>query len=244
MARVDPTYLPEAASTSRNVAIHFLTSSEGNLQCGYHAFQHKSTCMRDGWGKEGMRVRGVPGKKKVWDPKKKSDEGVEEKKSGGKKKTPDEKKKGLLLRPAKDLGNCGCRIDDILLEFVLSKCLKIRGMVDGSCAEEMMMGTQDYQEPRDRSFMFEALRLLTPSFSLNDFFKHSNNEARQEVKIARKQARYCLDVLNTKYKIHSPDEFVFKELQVISKARLQELLAKEKRLEELEESSSVTRMET
>ena len=192
-----------------------------------------------------MQVRGVPGKKKVWDPKKKADEGDEEKKLDGKKKYSDKKKKsGLLLRPARDLGNCGCRIDDIPLEFILSKRLKISGMVEGSRLEEMMMGTQDYQELRNRSFMFEALRSLTPSFSINDFFRHENNEAKQEMKVAKKQARYCLDVLNTKYKIHSPDEFVFKELRAISKDRLKELLAKEKRLEKLEDSSSATRMET
>jgi hypothetical protein len=241
MARVDPTYLPEAASTSRKVAVHFLTSSEGNLQCGYHAFKNKSTCMRDGWGKEGTRLRGVPGKKKMWDAKKKADEADEEKKLDGTKK---KSQKGLLLHPAKDLRNCGCRTEDILLEFILFKHLKIRGMVDGSCVEEMMMGTQDYQEPRDRSFMFEAIRTLTPNFSLNNFFKHTNNEATQEVKIAKKQARHCLDVLNMKYKIHSPDEFNFKELRVISKDRLWKLQVKEKRLKELEGSPTATEMET
>jgi hypothetical protein len=216
MARIDPTYLPEAASTSRKVAIHFLTSNDGNTQCGYHAFKNKSTFVRDGWGKEGIQIRGVPGKKKV---------------SAGKKKSDETKK---TVRPAKGLGNCGCRLEDILLEFILSKRLKIRGMIGGSKVEEMMMGTQDYQEPRDRSFTFEAIRGLAPCFTLNDFFKHDNTEATKEMKIAKKQAMYSLGVLNAKYRVHGMDDFVFKELTLIRSDRFRELQVKEKRLDELE----------
>jgi len=223
MARTDPTYLPEAASTSWRVAIHFLTSSDGNIQCGYHAFKNKSTLARDGWGKEGMQVRGVPGKKKMLDGKKK------------KKFSDAEKKKtGLHLRPAKELGNCGCRLEDIVLEFILSKRLKIRGMVEGSRVEEMMMGTQDYWEPRDRSFFFEAIRTLTPCFSIHNFFIHDNKEVDKIMKIAKKQAIYCLGILNNKYRIHGPDEFEFKQVVFVSRDRLNELQSKERRLEELE----------
>jgi hypothetical protein len=214
MARIDPTYLPEAASTSRKVAIHFLTSKDGNIQCGYHAFKNKAAFVRDGWGKEGMEIRGVPGKKKM---------------SDGKKKT------GILLRPAKGLGNCGCWLEDILLEFVLSKRLKIRGMVGGSRMEEMMM-SQDYLDPRDRSFMFEAIRSLAGCVSLNDFFMHSNTEAHKDMKNMKKYALYYLDLLNSKYKIHGPDEFVYKQVVFVSRERLCELQAKEKKLEELEAS--------
>jgi hypothetical protein len=233
MARIDPTYLPEAANTSWRVAIHFLTSSDGNIQCGYHAFKNKSTFVRDGWGKEGMQVRGVPGKKKMLDgkKKKKSSDG-----DAGNKMT------GFQLRPAKELGNCGCRVEDIVLEFILSKRLKIRGMIEGSRAEEMMMGTQDYWEPRDRSFFFEAIRTLTPCFSLNDFFIHDNKEVDKFIKIVKKQAIYSLEALNNQYRIHhGPDEFDFKQVVFISRDRLRELQSKEKKLEELE---GLARMET
>jgi hypothetical protein len=237
MARTDPTYLPEAASTSWRVAIHFLTSSDGNIQCGYHAFKNKSTLARDGWGKEGMQVRGVPGKKKMLDGKKKKSDGKKKKKnSDAEKKTT-----GLQLRPARELGNCGCRLEDIVLEFILSKRLKIRGMVEGSRVEEMMMGTQDYWEPRDRSFFFEAIRTLTPCFSIHDFFIHDNKEVDKIMKIAKKQAIHCLEILNNKYRIHGQDEFVFKQVVFISRDRLHELQSKERKLEELE---GLARIET
>jgi hypothetical protein len=212
MARTDPTYLPEAATTSRRLAIHFVTSKEGNIQCGYHAYKNKSTFMRDGWGKVGQQIRGVPGKRKI---------------SAGKGK-----KAGVVKPPAKGLGNCGCKIEDILLEFVLWKRIKIQGTVGGSTVEEMMV-TQDYLEPRDRSFFFEALRGLTSGVTLDDFFMHGGSGPHQEMKIAKKQALYCLRVLNTKYKIRAMDEFAFKELTIISKKRLLDLLGKEKRLAEV-----------
>jgi len=59
MARLDPAFLPEAATTSRELALHFLTSKEGNVMCGYHFFKNKGSFIRDGWGKPGMKVRGV-----------------------------------------------------------------------------------------------------------------------------------------------------------------------------------------
>ena len=57
MARLDPEFLPEAATTSRDLALHFLTSREGNIMCGYHSFKNKATYIRDGWGKPKMKVR-------------------------------------------------------------------------------------------------------------------------------------------------------------------------------------------
>jgi hypothetical protein len=208
MARIDPTYLPEAATTSRTLAIHFLTSKDGNVQCGYHAYKNKTTLARDGWGREGMKIRGVPGKRKI----------------------SDQKKKTSLKPPAKGLGNCGCRIDDILLEFVLSKRLLIRGQVKGVMLSEMMMGTQDYMEPRERSFAFEAIRSSTPSFSLNDFFKHGNTEYHKELKVAKKLVLRCVDALNDRYRIHAAPGEACKEYVLVSKESLLELTDKVKGL--------------
>lgn len=98
MAQLDPVFLPEAAMTSQKLALHFLTSKEGNVLCGYHSFKNKASFIRDGWGKPDMKVRGVPGKRQVTT-------------SNRKTKEPD----------PKGLGNCGCMIQDILLEFALSK---------------------------------------------------------------------------------------------------------------------------
>ena len=208
MARVDPTYLPEAATTSRTVTTHFLTSKDGNIQCGYHAYKNKTTLARDGWGREGMKIRGVPGKRKI----------------------SDQKKKTRLKPPAKGLGNCGCRIDDILLEFILSKRLSIRGQVKGVMLSEMMMGTQDYMEPRECSFAFKAIRSSTPGFSLNDFFKHGNTELQKEMKVARNLVLRCVDALNHKYRIHAVPGETGKEYVVVLKETLLELEDKAKGL--------------
>ena len=167
MARLDPAFLPEAATTSRKLALHFLKSKEGNVMCGYHSFKNKASYIRDGWGKPGMKVRGVPGKRKV------------------------------NQEPAsKDLGNCGCMMQDILLEFALSKLISISGIVDGDRRSETMTFA-DYMEPRQRSFTFQAIRLMVPDLSLGDFYT-DGKALDNDVMVAKKRVRYWVKTLNDK----------------------------------------------
>ena len=133
----------------------------------YHALKNKTTgFIHNGWGKPGMKVRGVPGKQKI---------------------APSEQKR----KPAdlKGLGNCGCRIQDILLEFVLSKLISISGIIDGNRETEMMT-TQDYMEPRHRSFIFQAIGSLVPDLSLYDFYT-DGDMMKHKVRIAEKRTDYC-----------------------------------------------------
>ena len=170
MARLDPTFLPEAATTSRDLALYFLTSKEGNIMCGYHSFKNKASYVRDGWGKPGMKVRGVPGKRKVVT-------------SGRKTKKPD----------PKGMGNCGCKVQDILLEFALSKLISISGFVDGERRSEMM-SFADYMEPRQRLFTFQAIHLMVPNLSLDDFYTHGE-AMKHNLRVAKKRVDYWLKSL-------------------------------------------------
>jgi hypothetical protein len=168
MARFDSEFLPEAATTSRKLALHFLTTREDNIMCGYHAFKNKSSGARDGWGKPGMKVRGVPGKRKLG--------------TAGQHPT-----KGLQV------GNCGCMIQDILLEFALSKLISISGFVNGHKQSEMM-SSHDYMEPRIRSFAFRAILLMVPDLSLNDFYTHG--DLNHTAGVAKKRSHYWIKTLN------------------------------------------------
>jgi hypothetical protein len=171
MARLDPEFLPEAATTSRELALHFLTSKDGNVLCGYHAFRNKAGYLRDGQGKPGMKVRGIPGRRKI----------------GTSNQHP---------RPhlAQGLASCGCTIQDILLEFALSKQISISGFVNGSQQTEMM-SFHDYMEPRVRSFAFQAIRLMVPDLSLNDFYTHG--DALNHIgRVAKKRAHYWMKTVN------------------------------------------------
>jgi hypothetical protein len=126
---------------------------------------------------------------------------------------------------------------DILLEFALAKHIKIFGSVGRSRVEEMMM-TQDYLDPRECSFSYEALHGLMCGVSLNDFFRHDNSEPHKAMKIAKQQVLHALGILNNMYKTHATDKFVFKEV-VVSKDRLLELSAIEKKLEEVMASTQM-----
>jgi hypothetical protein len=181
MARLDPAFLPEAATTSQELALHFLTSKEGNVICGYHSFKNKASCIRDGWGKPDMKVRGVPGKRQVTT-------------SDRKTKEPD----------PKGLGNCGCMIQDILLEFALSKLISISGFVDGIRQSEMMTFA-DYMEPRQRSFTFQAIRLMVPNLSLGDFYTHGE-ALDNDVIVAKKRVHYWVKTLNDRIRATTTSE--------------------------------------
>lgn len=164
MARSDPTFLPEAATTSQELALHFLRTNEGNIMCGYHSYKNKGSYIRDGWGKLGMKVRGTPGKRNMVTSAKKTKQG---------------------------LGSCGCRIQDILLEFALSKLISISGFVDGDRRKEMM-SFQDYMEPRNRSFTLQAIRLLVPDLSPDDLYNHGD-AVKHDLKVAKKRADYWVN---------------------------------------------------
>ena len=54
LIRQDPTYIPMAATCSRELALHILETDEGNIFCLHHHFRDKANHVRDGWGKPGV----------------------------------------------------------------------------------------------------------------------------------------------------------------------------------------------
>jgi hypothetical protein len=192
MARVDPTYLPKAAMTSRALALHFITSGKGNIQCGYHSYRNKSCYNRDGWGKPGAKIHGVPGKRRVTNSRGKAGE-----KASGKSTVPP----SML-----DFAHCGCRIDDCLLEFFLSKLLVISGRVEGKRVKENMFGCYDYQPPRARSFMHEAFWSFTGPLTLDHIYDEEMDEARYLCSLNEYMAREYINLWNSSLKdIHGKE---------------------------------------
>ena len=117
MARFDPTFLEQAASHSHEVALHFLVSDTGNSYCMVHNYKDKANHIRDGWGRPGAKVKNIPGKRHV---------------------SPKVPPPGLL--------NCGCRVDDALLDFFFSKVLWVGDWIKGVWTIENMTGA-DYFHP-------------------------------------------------------------------------------------------------
>jgi hypothetical protein len=186
MARVDPAYLPKAAMTSHALALQFVTSGKGNIQCGYHAYRNKSCYNRDGWGKPGSKIHGVPGKRKVTNSRSKA--------VGGASKKP-------MVQPSdKVFAHCGCRIDDCLLEFFLSKLLVISGRVANRKVEEGMFGCYDYQPPRARSFMHEAFWSFTGPLTLDHIYDEDMDETKYLCNLNEFMAKEYIKFFNSSLK--------------------------------------------
>ena len=90
-------------------------------------------------------------------------------------------------------------IQDILLEFALSKQISISGFVSGDQQSEMM-SFHDYMEPRIRSFAFQAILLMVPDLSLNDFYTHGD-ALNHKVRVAKKRAHYWMKTVNDKFQV-------------------------------------------
>ena len=73
---------------------------------------------------------------------------------------------------------------------------------------------------------------------------HGKTDADKELRIARKQAVFCLQILNNKYRTGGPDsDHQSKVVVAVTKDRLDELEARSKRLEEIELSWGADRMQ-
>jgi hypothetical protein len=120
--------LPQAATTSRDLAIHVLTSNRGNVQCLYH-WKETETNDRDGPHPDrSHEIVGIPQKRVC------------------------KSRKGDPVEPKKGYMACGCRIDTGLLDFFLFKTWTIAN--DKKDDYEGMRGT--LFSPRLREFVVQA----------------------------------------------------------------------------------------
>jgi len=225
MARIDPVFLPAAAHTSRELGIHFLTTAKGNIQCGYHAFRNKGSYDRDGWGKPGAKVHGVPGRRII-------NHGTAKAKGKGRGKAAREKTPPLVT-PRAGLANCGCCIDDCLLEFFLSKHLTIKGKVKGEKIKEGMFGVHDFQPPRVRSFMHAAFWSFTGPLKLDELFYNGRPSANYSLDMNKLLAQHYVTDFNATVKACNMDDA--EHLFLVSSARMKALQEYERSLSDVDQ---------
>jgi len=107
----------------------------------------------------------------------------------------------MVIQPTvKGLAHCGCRIDDCLLEFFLSKLLAISGKIDGKPVEEHMFGCYDYQAPRARSFMHEAFWTFTGPLTFDHIYDEGLEEKKYLCSLNEFMAREYLKLFNSSLK--------------------------------------------
>ena len=173
-ARLCPSFLPETGTESRALALHILTTGEGNKICVYHIFKDRNNNMRDGWGPTGGLIHTIPAKRKASSTK--------------------DRVKTICVAP-KGFFNCGCPTDDVLLYFYWTKTLTVHGRVKGNYLTEKMLA-RDYITPRARGFFITAFRAWRPTIGINDLYRNGSTEDEYNIGLRLKEANAHLQSLN------------------------------------------------
>ncbi|KAJ3500090.1 hypothetical protein NLJ89_g9946 [Agrocybe chaxingu] len=157
--RLDPTLLPEVAYTDRRLAMHVLMNQDGNIYCLYHSRKNR-TRVRDGWGRPGEKIHGIPSVRNVSNSKKHS-----------------------VGETASGYSNCGCTIEDCLLDFFLYMTTTVTGRVNGEEVTETMTPS-DILPARARTRMLQLWR----SFGLTtrDIYRHGGTEKQHRLDLLKK----------------------------------------------------------
>ncbi|KAG6810085.1 hypothetical protein H0H92_013381 [Tricholoma furcatifolium] len=125
------TFIPEAAISSRQLALEILTTNRGNSRCVYHHRTDKTSKIRDGRGVK-FQLYGVPEAPCfLW------------------------KKTSNTRKPAEGYLRCGCSEEDALLDFAFWKTwiLESKGITEG-------LG-EGVLSPRHRAFVLKNFRDYT-----------------------------------------------------------------------------------
>ncbi|KAF8067536.1 hypothetical protein FPV67DRAFT_1356093, partial [Lyophyllum atratum] len=148
--RTERDFLPEAATTSCDLALEVLTTNRQNIFCIYHTHKDKVT----------KRWNGMPdGRNSI--------EGVISQRSANQKKRDKGKEQDKHDTEEKCL-SCGCREDDALLGFIIWKTWTVSEIIGRTMVTEGF-SKEEILTPRDRLFIIQALR---DKFGLNlkDFY--------------------------------------------------------------------------
>lgn len=166
LIRENQSVVPEAGTTSRELALECLTTQQFNVFCPYHHTIDKGGKIVDGKAGQKYVLNGVPLPRETVSPK-----DIKRLK----------KKKSSLFRPngqfrnariRKGYLNCGCSVDAGLWDLYLWKTLTITGLVDGKEVAESM-GDQRLT-PRVRAFMIKAIEDMA-CLTIDDLYTGNRN---------------------------------------------------------------------
>ena len=147
------TVAPEAATTSRALALECFTTLPMNVLCPYHQKSDKAGKTVD--GRDGLKfvLNGVPRPRKTVPPA--------TAKKLKKKASALYKQSSQFRDPRLREGflHCGCSIDEVLMDFYFWKTWKISGIVDGKEVTESM--AEQRLTPRMRAFVVKAFEEAT-----------------------------------------------------------------------------------
>jgi hypothetical protein len=159
--------MPEAATTSRELALAVLETNRQNIVCCYHQ-RAKGDVVVDGEGK--YALNGQPYPRKL-------------------RKT---KAAPPVTRPPGHL-HCGCNEDDVLMDFYFWKTWSLTSELNGDKVTESMR--DQLMPPRLRAFVVHAFKNST-GLSIKDLYSGKRSPENHEKRCLLKQIQYLIGKLN------------------------------------------------
>ncbi|KAF8343722.1 hypothetical protein F5887DRAFT_1075600 [Amanita rubescens] len=187
LIRENQSLAPEAATKSRDLALECLTTKTYNIFCPYHHMIDKAGKIFD--GKDGQKyvLNGIPLPRETVHP-----DAVKVLK---KKKSALFTSRGEYRNPRLREGylNCGCEVDDSLMEFYFEKTWTITGNVNGQEVTESMR--DQHLPPRLRAFVTKAFREWT-CLTIDDLYTGSLGPHRHQERLYHTQLTRILEKYN------------------------------------------------
>lgn len=197
LIRENQSLVPEAGTKDRQLALECLMTQNLNVFCSYHHAIDKGGRKTD--GKDGQKyvLNGVPLPRETVDP--------DAVKALKKKKSVLYTSKGEFRSPRLRSGylNCGCEIDEALMDFYFWKTWTITGVVDGKEVTESM-GDQRLP-PRLRAFVVKNFKDWA-CLTLDDLYtrKHLTREHHQKAMYFKQLERILVKYNDVQEKLGGP----------------------------------------
>ena len=187
LIRENQAVTPEAATTSRELALECFTTLPMNVICPYHQKSDKSGKTVDGGDGLKFVLNGVPRPRKTVPP------AIAQKLK--KKASALYKRSGQFRDPRLREGflHCGCPIDEVLMDFYFWKTWSISGVADGKEVTESL-GEQRLT-PRTRAFVVKAFEEAT-CLTIDDLYSGKLPPWRHQEKMYHTQLERILAKYN------------------------------------------------
>ena len=187
LIRENQAVAPEAATTSRELALECFTTLPMNVICPYHQKSDKSGKTVDGGDGLKFVLNGVPRPRKTVPP------AIAQKLK--KKASALYKRSGQFRDPRLREGflHCGCPIDEVLMDFYFWKTWSISGVADGKEVTESL-GEQRLT-PRTRAFVVKAFEEAT-CLTIDDLYSGKLPPWRHQEKMYHTQLERILAKYN------------------------------------------------
>ena len=187
MVRENQSIGREAATKSRELALECLTTQNFNIFCRYHHEIDKKGKKIDGKEGEKFVLNGVPLPRKTVHP--------EAAKALKKKKSALYTRKGEFRNPRLCDGylNCGCQVDNALLDFFFWKTWTLTGTVNGEEVTESM--GEQHIPPRLRAFVVKAFKEWT-GLTVDDLYTGIHTPKYHQEHVYYKQLTVLLEKYN------------------------------------------------